>query len=76
MGGFVTDVDEIVERGLPELPDTLKKALQSLKHNHEFLGPVMSEEFISTYRSLKMETQVLPDHARPTPFEFQTTYSA
>ena len=51
-------------------------SLQSLKHNHQFLSPVMSEEFISTYRILKMETQVLPDQARPTPFEFLTTYSA
>ena len=73
---FELSPDEIEERGLPELPDSLKESLQSLKHNHEFLSPVMSEEFISTYRSLKMETQVLPDQARPTPFEFLTTYSA
>jgi len=73
---FELSPDEIEDRGLPELPDTLKEALQSLKHNHEFLSPVMSEEFITTYRTLKMETQVLPDQARPTPFEFLTTYSA
>ena len=35
----------------------------------------MSEEFISIYRKLKLETEVLPDQARPTPFEFLTTYS-
>ncbi len=73
---FELSPDEIEERGLPELPDSLKESLQSLKHNHEFLSPVMSEEFISTYRTRKMETQVVPDQARPTPFEFLTTYSA
>jgi glutamine synthetase len=72
---FELSPDEIEDRELPELPDSLKESLHALKHNNEFLRAVMSEEFISTYRKLKLESQVLPDQARPTPFEFLTTYS-
>ena len=67
--------DEIEDRNLPELPDTLNEALHALKHNHDFLSPVLSDLFIDTYRRLKLESQVLPDQARPTPFGFLTTYS-
>jgi glutamine synthetase len=72
---FELDPDEVEEREFKEMPDTLKESLQALKHNHEFLTPVMTEDMLNTYRKLKLNEQVLPDQARPTPFEFITTFS-
>lgn len=72
---FELTLDEIREKGIPQLPHTLRGALESLIRDNEFLKPVMSELFIDTYQHFKFETQVWPYEARPTAFEFKTTYS-
>ncbi len=72
---FELTLDEIREKNIPQMPHTLREALEALIRDHEFLKPVFTEEFIDTYQHYKFETQVWPDEARPTPFEFSSTYS-
>ncbi len=72
---FELTLDEIREKGIPQLPHTLRGSLEALVRDHDFLLPVMTKEFINTYKDYKFETQVWPDEARPTAFEFKTTYS-
>jgi len=67
--------DELKERGIPELPATLRDALEALEVDNDFLKPVMTEEFIQNYVDYKFESQVIPVEGRPTPFEFISTYS-
>jgi glutamine synthetase len=67
--------EDLKERKIPELPDTLRDALQALEVDHDFLAPVFTKEFIETYIDYKFETQVIPVEGRPTPFEVQSTYS-
>lgn len=72
---FDLTLDEIREKGIPQLPHTLRGSLESLIRENEFLKPVMTPEFITSYKDYKFETQVWPDEARPTAFEFKTTFS-
>jgi len=72
---FELTLDEIREKGIPQMPHTLRGSLEALVRDNEFLKPVMSDLFINTYKDYKFETQVWPDEARPTAFEFKTTYS-
>jgi glutamine synthetase len=72
---FELSLDEIREKGIPQLPHTLRESLESLIRDNDFLKPVMTDDFIDTYQHYKFETQVWPDEARPTAFEFKTTYS-
>jgi glutamine synthetase len=72
---FELTLDEIREKGIKQLPHTLREAVEGLIADHEFLKPVFSEEFIDTYKHYKFETQIWPDEARPTAFEFASTYS-
>lgn len=72
---FELTLDEIRERGIPQLPHTLRGSIEALIRDNDFLKPVMTQEFIDTYKAYKFETQVWPDEARPTAFEFKTTYS-
>jgi len=72
---FELSLDEIRERKIPQMPHTLRGSLEALIRDNEFLQPVFSQEMIDTYQHYKFETQVLPDEARPTPFEFKSTYS-
>lgn len=72
---FELSLDEIREKGIPQMPHTLRGSLESLIRDNEFLKPVMTDLFIDTYQHYKFETQVWPDEARPTAFEFKTTYS-
>jgi glutamine synthetase len=72
---FELTLDEIREKGIPQLPHTLRGALEGLIADNDFLQPVFSKEFITTYQHYKFETQVHPDEARPTAFEFKTSYS-
>ncbi len=68
-------LDEIREKGIPQMPHTLRGALEGLIRDNEYLQPVFTPEFINVYQHYKFETQVWPYEARPTPFEFKTTYS-
>jgi glutamine synthetase len=72
---FELSLDEIRERDIPQMPHTLRGSLESLIRDNEFLKPVFTQEFIDTYQAYKFETQVWPDEARPTAFEFKSTFS-
>ena len=72
---FELSLDEIREKNIPQMPHTLREALEGLIRDNEFLQPVMTPEFIDTYQHYQFERQVWPDEARPTAFEFQSTYS-
>jgi glutamine synthetase len=72
---FELSLDEIREKGIPQMPHTLRGAVESLVRDNEFLQPVFTAELIDVYQHYKFETQVCPNEARPTPFEFRTMYS-
>ena len=72
---FELTLDEIREKGIPQMPHTLRGSLEALIRDNDFLKPVMTQEFIDTYQHYKFETQVWPDEARPTAFEFKSMYS-
>ncbi len=72
---FELTLDEIREKGIEQFPHTLRGSLEALIRDNEYLRPVMSPLFIDTYQHFKFETQVWPYEARPTAFEFATTYS-
>ncbi len=66
---------EIREREIPQMPHTLRGSLEALIRDNDFLQPVFTKDMVDTYQEYKFETQVSPDEARPTAFEFKTTYS-
>ena len=72
---FELSLDEIREKGIAQMPHTLREALEALLKDQGYLKSVMTDEFISTYKHYKFETQVWPDEGRPTAFEFKSTYS-
>ena len=57
----------------PQMPHTLRGSLEALIRDNDFLSPVFSKDMIDTYQHYKFETQVWPDEARPTAFEFKST---
>lgn len=74
---FELTLDEIREKGIKQLPHTLRHAIEEMLVDKAYLkeGGVFSEEFIQTYKAYKFETEIWPWEARPHPFEFLTTYS-
>ena len=72
---FKLHLDEIRERGIEQLPHTLRGSLEALIRDNEYLKPIMSDLFIDTYQHMKFETQVWPYEARPTAYEFKTCFS-
>lgn len=68
-------LDEIREKGIVQLPHTLREATEALIADNEFLKPVFTPQFIKSYQHLMFETQIWPDESRPTAYEFKTTYS-
>ncbi len=72
---FELSLDEIREKGIQQMPHTLREAVEALLADNEFLKPVFSDLFIDTYKDYKFETQIWPDESRPTAFEFKSTYS-
>jgi glutamine synthetase len=72
---FDLTLKEIREKGISQMPHTLRGALEAVIRNNKFLQPVMTPEFIDTYQHYKFVTQVHPDESRPTAFEFKSTYS-
>jgi glutamine synthetase len=72
---FELSLDEIREKGIKQMPHTLREAVEGLIADNEFLQPVMSANFIDTYQHYKFETQIWPDEGRPTAYEFISTYS-
>ncbi|MBE0514496.1 type I glutamate--ammonia ligase [Sulfurimonas sp.] len=71
---FELTLDEIREKGIPQMPHTLRGSLESLIRNNDFLKPVFSQEFISAYKDYRFQRDVWPDEGRPTAYEFKTTY--
>ncbi len=72
---FKMPLDEIRERKIPQMPHTLRGSLEALIRDNDFLKPVFTQDMINTYQHYKFKTQVWPDEARPTAFEFKSTYS-
>lgn len=72
---FELSLDEIREKKIPQMPHTLREAIEALIDDHEFMKPVFTDEFIEAYQHYQFKRQVWPDEARPTAFEFMTTYS-
>jgi glutamine synthetase len=72
---FELSLDEIREKGIPQMPHTLREALEGLIADNDFLQPVFTPEFLDAYQHYMFERQVWPDESRPTAFEFKTTYS-
>lgn len=77
MNLFELTLDEIREKGIKQLPHTLRHAIEEMLLDRGYLkeGGVFSEEFIQAYKAYKFETEIWPWEARPHPFEFITTYS-
>jgi glutamine synthetase len=72
---FELSLDEIREKDIKQMPHTLRGSLEALIRDNDFLKPVFTKEFLDAYQSYKFETQVWPDEARPTAFEFKSTFS-
>ncbi|WP_104713467.1 type I glutamate--ammonia ligase [Helicobacter cetorum] len=74
---FKLTLDEIREKGIKQMPHTLRSALEEMLADKDYLkeGQIFSEEFIQAYQSLKFHTEVFPWESKPHPFEFITTYS-
>ena len=72
---FELTLDEIREKNIPQMPATLREALEGLIVDNDFLKPVFTDDMIETYQHYQFERQVWPDEARPTAFEFKSTYS-
>ena len=72
---FELTQEEIAEKGIKQMPHTLREAVEAVGEDNEFLKAVMTEDFIKTYMDYKFETQIIPDEGRPTPYEFISTYS-
>ncbi|UFH59552.1 type I glutamate--ammonia ligase [Sulfurovum mangrovi] len=72
---FELSLDEIREKKIPQMPHTLREAIEGLIADNEFLKPVFSEEFVTAYQHYQFERQIWPDEGRPTAYEYITTYS-
>lgn len=74
---FKLTLNEIREKGIKQMPHTLRTALEEMLLDRKYLkqGNVFSEDFIQTYKDVKFRTEVWPIEARPHPYEFIMTYS-
>jgi len=71
---YELSLDEIREKGIPQLPHTLRGSLEALFRDNDYLKPAFSDEFLEAYRHYRFERDVWPDEGRPTAYEFKTTY--
>jgi len=72
---FELSLDEIREKNIPQMPHTLREAIEGLIADNDFLKPVFTEDFVTTYQHYKFERDIYPDEGRPTAYEYMTTYS-
>ena len=74
---FELSLDEIREKGIKQMPHTLREAVEAMLKDKELfkVGNVMTEDFIQTYQHYKFETEIWPWEGRPHPYEFVTTFS-
>ena len=68
--------EELAE--IPSTPASLELALEALEQDHAFLTEpgVFTEDFIETWISYKLDTEVNPMRLRPHPYEFSLYYDA
>ena len=71
---FELSLDEIREKGIPQMPHTLREAIEGLIGDNDFLKPVFTDDMIDTYQHYRFERDIYPDEGRPTAYEFKTTY--
>jgi glutamine synthetase len=71
---FELSLDEIREKGIPQMPHTLRGSLEALIRDNDFLKPVFTQDFIDAYQHYRFDRDVYPDEGRPTAYEFKTTY--
>jgi glutamine synthetase len=71
---YELSLDEIREKGIPQMPHTLRGSLEALIRDNDYLKPVFTDEFINAYQHYRFERDVWPDEGRPTAYEFKTTY--
>ncbi|MDR1911014.1 MAG: type I glutamate--ammonia ligase [Helicobacteraceae bacterium] len=74
---FELSLDEIREKGIQQMPHTLREAIECMLADRNYLkeGGVMSEAFIQNYQHYKFQSEIWPWEVRPHPYEFKTTYS-
>ena len=72
---FELTLDEIREKGIPQMPATLRMATEGLIADNAFLQPVFTKDFIDTFQHYQYDRQIKPNEARPTAYEFASTYS-
>ncbi|MDY0403069.1 type I glutamate--ammonia ligase [Sulfurovum sp.] len=72
---FELSLDEIREKKIPQMPHTLREAMEGLIADNDFLKPVFTAEFIRAYQHYQFKRQIWPDEGRPTAYEYITTYS-
>ncbi|WP_168236897.1 type I glutamate--ammonia ligase, partial [Campylobacter fetus] len=53
---FELTLDEIRDRGIEQLPHTLRGSLEAVIRDNKYLSPAMSNLFIETYQHYKFET--------------------
>lgn len=72
---FELTLDEIREKGINQMPHTLRGSLEAVIRDNAYLSPSMTKVFLQSYQHFKFKTQVWPYESRPTAFEFKTTFS-
>jgi len=74
---FELTLDEIREKGIKQMPHTLREAVEEMLTLREVFkkGDVFTEDFLQTYKNYKFETEIWAWEGRPHPFEFLSTYS-
>jgi len=72
---FELTLDEIREKNIPQMPATLRMATEGLIRDNDFLQPVFTKDFIDTFQHYQYDRQIKPNEARPTAYEFVSTYS-
>ena len=74
---FELTLDEIREKGIQQMPHTLRGALESMLEDNGFYreGNVFTDSFLQRFKDYKFETEVWPWEGKPHPFEFISTYS-
>ena len=70
-------MSEEEREGIATTPTGLSLSLLALKDDHDYLlqGDVFSKQLIDYWIDYKMESEVTPMAARPTPYEFCMYYN-
>jgi len=55
---FELSLDEIREKNIPQMPHTLREALEGLVGDNDFLKPVFTQDFIDVYQHYMFERRI------------------